>query len=135
MAEPTSMSHAALWGGGAITSGLALAVGAVEANPEMALALTPSTGASLIGLICAGVGLALRNYMPSEKEVKQEFLLLKAQHAAIIENMANSAKSAEEVRKKLETHQLKLAEWMGDVNRNLSNINGKIDSLERRKAS
>ncbi len=128
MSEPTSIGHAALWGGGAIGSGLAIAAAAVESNPEMALALTPSTGASLIGLICAGVGLALRNYMPSEKEVK-------LQHQILMDQLKAQASSSEAVAKELKEHRLMLAEWMGDVNRNLSNINGKIDILEQRKAS
>ncbi len=128
MSEPTSIGHAALWGGGAIGSGLALAVAAVEANPEAALAVTPDLGASLIGLVCAGVVFALKTYVPSEKDVKNEFAVVKAQHLVLLEE-------GKEMRKAFHAHQLELAQWMGNVNRNLSNINGKIDDLERRKAS
>lgn len=135
MSEPTSIGHMALWGGGTIGSGLALAVGAVEANPEVALALTPDIGTSIVGLVCAGVVLALKTYVPSEKDVKQEFLALKSQHGAIIEMVKEVKSDGKAVQDELHEHRLMLAGWMGDVNRNLANINGKIDSLERRKAS
>lgn len=130
MSEPTSLGHALLYGGGAIGSGVALAVAAVEANPEVALAMTPDIGASIVGLVCAGVVFALKTYVPSEKDVKHEFSVVKAQHEVLLED-------SKELRKAFHEHQLQLSGWMGDVNRNLSNINGKIDSLEHttRKAS
>lgn len=134
MAEPSSSGLLAGIGVG-VSTGLTYAVAAVQANPEIATAMTPPLNESLGLLALAAVGAVIKSYIPSEKKVDGQFEELKAQHAAFAVALADAAKDAKEAAEESKRFRIELSGWMGSVDAKLEGMQRRQDHFEDRKAS
>lgn len=105
------------------SSGLAVAVAAVEANPEIAKAAAPDLRTSVIALIGGIIAYALKVYVPSEKKVDEQF---KGQTNLLLNILENRAFGPlDKISKDLHDHKTKMAVWAAKTDTRLDNIEKK----------
>lgn len=121
--------------GAGVSAGLAYAAAAVQANPEVAQAMTPPLNESLGLLALAAIGAVIKSYIPSEKKVDSQFEELKAQHAAFAKSLAEVAEDAKQAAKETKEFRIELSNWMGSVDAKLNGVQRQVDHFEDRKAS
>ena len=86
----------AMWGifklvsGGAV-GGLVLAASAVESSPALTTEIPATMGGMTYTLVVAVLALVMRNYMPSEKKVDQQYVSLKAGHDLLLKKLEDFA--------------------------------------------
>lgn len=139
MSEPTTLYSGlkALAVGSA--SGLTYAAAIVQANPEMAAAVTPSLEKSIY-LLALGIILAAgKSYLPSEKKVDLQFQSthagvedLKTGHKTLTEKLEALIDGTEEERKDRRNHYNMLYRWMGETDQKFVAMNDKFDDVRGR---
>lgn len=131
MSEPGSILGALKLAAGSAVTGVGASVALIQANPEIAMAATPSLEKSLY-LLAFGVLLAAgKSYMPSEKKVDGQFEVLKAGHQTLFERLEAFAYENREDAKARQEHYKMLHTWMGGVDVKLADVSKRIARIER----
>lgn len=111
-----------------IGSGVTYALAVVETNPEVAKMTTPDLQTSIIALIGGVVAFALKNYVPSEKKVDEQF---RGQTTLLLDVLENRAFGPlDKLTKDLHEHKEKMAGWVATADKRLEDIEKKHSTCE-----
>lgn len=126
-----------MWGifklvsGGAV-GGLVLAASAVESSPALTTEIPATMGGMTYTLVVAVLALVMRNYMPSEKKVDQQYVSLKAGHDLLLKKLEDFAFGRNtkdiELAAQLSAMDTKLDRAIEDI----AHTRDRVDRIERR---
>ena len=137
MSEPTTVASILKWGSAGIASGVAVAAAAVEASPDIALAVTPSLEKSIY-LLAVGIVLAAgKHYLPSEKKVDLQFDKtqagmeeLKSGHKTLTDKIIDLVDGTDKERNERREHYNMLYRWMGETDQKFVAINDRVAHID-----
>ena len=95
-------------------------------------AITPTPGNAFVMLLVTGLTYLIKNYVPSEKDMKGEFSEIKSGHKSLITKIEDLAFDTRSHRQSVAAYQVDLAEKIGGIDATVRSIDSRQDRIELR---
>jgi len=95
-------------------------------------AITPTPGNAFVMLLVTGLTYLIKNYVPSEKDMKGEFSEIKSGHKSLITKIEDLAFDTRSHRQSVAAYQVDLAEKIGGIDATVRSIDARQDRIELR---
>ena len=95
-------------------------------------AITPTPGNAFVMLMVTGLTYLIKNYVPSEKDMKGEFTEIKVGHRSLMTKIGDLALDTRSHRETTAAYRVELAEQIGGIHATVKSIDARQDRMENR---